>query len=326
MVSIIVPAYNAERWLPAAVRSVLAQTEQDWELVLVDDGSTDATPGLCDGYAASDARIRVEHTPNAGVSAARNRGLKLCRGQWILFLDADDVLHPDMLRIMIDAAIQHKAEMVSCATFQFHTPRQESEWLDTPIRTAVKERILTSEEASLQAYYQTSDLNVSVWAKLYSRSVWHSQRFYNGRYEDLEIACRLMESADRIVCVDAPLYGYRQNPDSYMHRFTLQRLDVLTVTEQLEAWGETRSPEILRAMRDRRMSANFNIFMLSELAARRGDITRRQARDIQAGCYVQIRRLRRNSIFNSKSRPKNRIGAGISLLGPGILRKIAPLV
>ena len=326
MVSIIVPAYNAERWLPAAVRSVLAQTEQDWELVLVDDGSTDATPGLCDGYVASDARIRVEHTPNAGVSAARNRGLKLCRGQWILFLDADDVMHPDMLRIMLDAAIRHKAEMVSCATYQFHTLRQESEWLDAPVRTPVKERILTSEDAILEAYYQTSQLNVSVWAKLYSRSVWHSQRFYDGRYEDLEIAGKLMESANRIVCVDAPLYGYRQNPDSYMHRFTLQRLDVLTVTEQLEAWGESRSPEIHRAMRDRRMSANFNIFMLSELAARRGDITRRQARDIQAGCYAQIRRLRHNSIFNSKSRPKNRIGALISLLGPGVLRKIAPLV
>lgn len=326
MVSIIVPAYNAERWLPAAVRSVLAQTEQDWELVLVDDGSTDATPGLCDGYVASDARIRVEHTPNAGVSAARNRGLKLCRGQWILFLDADDVMHPDMLRIMLDAAIRHKAEMVSCATYQFHTLRQESEWLDAPVRTPVKERILTSEDAILEAYYQTSQLNVSVWAKLYSRSVWHSQRFYDGRYEDLEIAGKLMESANRIVCVDAPLYGYRQNPDSYMHRFTLQRLDVLTVTEQLEAWGESRSPEIHRAVRDRRMSANFNIFMLSELAARRGDITRRQARDIQAGCYAQIRRLRHNSIFNSKSRPKNRIGALISLLGPGVLRKIAPLV
>lgn len=326
MVSIIVPAYNAVRWLPAAVRSVLAQTEQDWELVLVDDGSTDATPGLCDGYAASDARIRVEHTPNAGVSAARNHGLKLCRGQWILFLDADDVLHPDMLRIMLDAATRHKVDMVSCATYQFHTPQQEADWLNTSFQIPIKERVLTSGDAILEAYYQTSDLNVSVWAKLYSRSVWQGQSFYNGRYEDLEIACRLMESADRIVCVDAPLYGYRQNPDSYMHRFTLQRLDVLTVTEQLEAWGQSRSPEILRAMRDRRMSANFNIFMLSELAARRGDITRQQARDIQAGCYARIRRLRSNSIFNSQSRIKNRIGAGISLLGPGILRKIAPLV
>lgn len=326
MVSIIVPAYNAGPWLPAAVRSVLAQTEQDWELVLVDDGSTDATPGLCDGYADSDVRIRVQHTPNAGVSAARNRGLKLCRGQWILFLDADDVLHPDMIRIMLDAATRHNADMVSCATYQFHTPQQEADWLNTSFQVPIKERILTSENAIEEAYYQTSELNVSSCAKLYNRNVWHTNSFYNGRYEDLEIACRLMEAADRIVCVDAPLYGYRQNPDSYMHRFTLQRLDVLTVTEQLEAWGQSRSPEILRAMRDRRMSANFNIFMLSELAARRGDITRRQARDIQAGCYARIRRLRRNSIFNSQSRIKNRIGAGISLLGPGILRKIAPLV
>lgn len=326
MVSIIVPAYNAERWLPAAVRSVLAQTVQDWELVLVDDGSTDATPGLCDGYAASDARIHVSHIQNSGVSEARNYGLKVSNGDRIVFLDADDVLHPDMLRIMLDAAMRHKADMISCATFQFHTLQQESEWLDTSFRTPVKERVLTSEKAIEEAYYQTSELNVSSCAKLYNRNVWHTNNFYNGRYEDLEIACRLMESADRIVCVDAPLYGYRQNPDSYMHRFTLQRLDVLKVTEQLEARAESRSPEILRAMRDRRMSANFNIFMLSELAARRGDITRRQARDIQAGCYTQIRRLRRNSVFNSKSRLKNRIGAFLSLFGPRIFRIFAPLV
>lgn len=325
MVSIIVPAYNAERWLPAAVRSVLAQTVHDWELVLVDDGSTDATPGLCDEYAASDARIRVAHKENGGLSSARNHGLEVCHGEWITFLDADDVLHPDMIGRMHGLAVRYDVDMVSCAIYKFTSSRQESQWLVSSYSDR-EEVILAAQDAILEAYYQTSGLNVSACGKLYNRRLWDKKRFYPGWYEDLEIACKLMESANRIVCVDAPLYGYRQNPDSYMHRFTLQRLDVLTVTARIEAWGESRGHEILRAMRDRRMSANFNIFMLSELAARRGDITRRQARDIQAGCYAQIRRLRRNSIFNSKSRPKNRIGAGISLLGPGILRKIAPLV
>lgn len=325
MVSIIVPAYNAERWLPAAVRSVLAQTEQDWELVLVDDGSTDATPGLCDGYAASDPRIRVEHKENGGLSSARNHGLDVCHGEWITFLDADDVLHPDMICRLHRLAVQYDADMVSCGIYKYSSTQQESTWLVSSYsdKNAVN---LAPQNAIEEAYYQTSNLNVSACGKLYNRRLWDKNRFYLGWYEDLEIACRLMESANRIVCVDAPLYGYRQNPDSYMHRFTLQRLDVLTVTEQLEAWGQSRSPEILRAMRDRRMSASFNIFMLSELAARRGDITRQQARDIQADCYAQIRRLRSNSIFNSQSRIKNRIGAIISLLGPGILRKIAPLV
>lgn len=325
MVSIIVPAYNAGPWLPAAVRSVLAQTEQDWELVLVDDGSTDATPGLCDGYAASDPRIRVEHKENGGLSSARNYGLDVCHGEWITFLDADDVLHPDMICLLYRLAVRHDADMVSCGIYKFTSSRQESQWLVSSYNDK-EERILAAQNTILEAYYQTSGLNVSACGKLYNRRLWDKKRFYPGWYEDLEIACRLMESANRIVCVDAPLYGYRQNPDSYMHRFTLQRLDVLTVTEQLEAWGQSRGPEILRAMRDRRMSANFNIFMLSELAARRGDITCRQARDIQADCYAQIQRLRRNSIFNSKSRLKNRIGALISLLGPGILRKIAPLM
>lgn len=326
MVSIIVPAYNAERWLPAAVRSVLAQTEQDWELVLVDDGSTDATPGLCDGYAASDSRIRTAHTPNGGLSAARNNGLQLCHGEWVTFLDADDVMHPDMLRIMLDTAARHEADIVSCIPFMFHTERQMAEWLREMYGSQDDERLLSPQRAMLEAYYQVSGLTSSAWAKPYRRGLWDTTRFYNGWYEDLEVFGRIFEQTSGIAHIDMPLYGYRQNPDSFLHKFTLGRLDVLKVTEQLEAWGESRSPEIHRAVRDRRMSANFNIFMLSELAARRGDITRRQARDIQAGCYAQIRRLRRNSIFNSKSRPKNRIGAFLSLLGPRILRFFAPLV
>lgn len=326
MVSIIVPAYNAERWLPAAVRSVLAQTEQDWELVLVDDGSTDATPGLCDGYAASDARIRVEHKENGGLSSARNHGIELCHGEWITFLDADDVLHPQMLEIMLRTALKYDADITCCTAFSFNNNAEEKQWGSIQACYQYKERILSPLDSIIEAYYQTSDLIVSAWAKLYRSHVWNQSRYYKGWYEDLQIWGRLAESANKIVCIDIPFYGYRQNPESFLHKFTLQRLDVLKVTEQLEAWGETRSPEILRAMRDRRMSANFNIFMLSELAARRGDITRRQARDIQAGCYTQIRRLRRNSIFNSKSRLKNRIGAFLSLFGPRILRFFASLV
>lgn len=326
MVSIIVPAYNAERWLPAAVRSVLAQTEQDWELVLVDDGSTDATPGLCDGYAASDRRIQVLHTENGGLSAARNNGLELCRGEWVTFLDADDVLHPDMLRIMLGTARRSDVAIVSCLPFMFRSERQMAEWLHETYGVGKDGRLLTPERAMLEAYYQSSGLTSSAWAKLYRRGLWDTVRFYKGWYEDLEVFGRIFEPASGIIHIDVPLYGYRQNPESFMHRFTLGRCDVLKVTEQLEAWGQSHSPEILRAVRDRRMSANFNIFLLSELAARRGDISRPQAREIQCGCYAQIRRLRTNSIFNSHSRFKNRAGALLSLFGPRILRFFAPLM
>ena len=94
MVSVIIPAYNAEKYLLEAVASVISQSSSDWELILVDDGSTDSTPGLCDSFAASDSRISVIHKPNGGLSDARNHGIEAASGEYLTFLDADDVLDP----------------------------------------------------------------------------------------------------------------------------------------------------------------------------------------------------------------------------------------
>ena len=97
LVSVIVPAYNAERYLREAVDSALRQTHERLEVVIVDDGSTDGTPALADGFAAADPRVRVFHQPNGGLSAARNAGLAVARGDLVCFLDADDVFLPDKL-------------------------------------------------------------------------------------------------------------------------------------------------------------------------------------------------------------------------------------
>ena len=103
-VSIIVPCYNSTRYLSACVDSVLAQTMPDFEVLLIDDGSTDGTLALAQALAARDARLRVLHQENAGVSAARNLGLAHARGEWITFVDSDDLLAPDALEIMLSAA------------------------------------------------------------------------------------------------------------------------------------------------------------------------------------------------------------------------------
>ncbi len=99
-ISVIVPVYQAEALLPQCVESVLAQTFSDWELLLIDDGSRDGSPALCDGYAAKDPRIRVFHKPNGGVSTARNLGLEQATGPYIAFLDADDAFEPAALETL----------------------------------------------------------------------------------------------------------------------------------------------------------------------------------------------------------------------------------
>lgn len=100
LVSVVLPVFNGERFLRGAIESVLAQTCRDWELLIVDDGSTDRSPAICDEYAEKDARIRVFHQPNGGVNAARAKGIDNARGEFLIFLDADDALMPDAIAYM----------------------------------------------------------------------------------------------------------------------------------------------------------------------------------------------------------------------------------
>lgn len=111
--SIIIPIYNGARLLPETVATVLSQSFKDWELLLIDDGSTDGeTPSLCDAYAATDRRIHAYHKPNGGLSDARNYGIERAHGKYITFLDADDLLHPDFAQLTTEAAATTDADIV----------------------------------------------------------------------------------------------------------------------------------------------------------------------------------------------------------------------
>ena len=113
-ISIIVPVYNASAHLNACVRSILAQDHPDWELILVDDASTDSSPALCDGYAAEDERIRVIHATHGGAAAARNRGIEASTGRYICFIDSDDTVEPDYLSYLYELAEGYDADIACC--------------------------------------------------------------------------------------------------------------------------------------------------------------------------------------------------------------------
>lgn len=112
--SFVVPVYNAEKHLKSCIESVLSQTVPDWELILVDDGSTDLSSTICDAYAAADNRIQVIHRSNAGVSTARNDGISVATGEYIGFVDADDTIMPNMAERMVATALENNADIVMC--------------------------------------------------------------------------------------------------------------------------------------------------------------------------------------------------------------------
>lgn len=320
MVSVIVPAYNAERWLEAAVASVTAQTVCDWELVLVNDGSTDGTPALCDRLAAGDRRIRALHTPNGGLSTARNNGLNVAAGEWITFLDADDLLHPEFLETMLAVADRTGADIINCGLLEF-------EGVHCPFPRNINQDNFTVYDtvtALRMAMYQRAGIHTSAWGKLYKRCLWESERFTPGIwYEDLDVFYRIWSQSDKFVQIRAGMYGYRQHGESFLHKYVPGRLNVLKVTERMEQWVAAHHPELTGAARDRRMSAAFNMFLLSEHAIRQRLTTRSEIGDTQRHCFDIIKARRCGSLWGRYTRPKNRVGALISYLGPGFLRLLA---
>ena len=114
MISIIVPIYKVEEYLPRCIESILNQTYQDFELILVDDGSPDLSGDICDVYAETDPRIKVIHQENSGISDARNEGLSRAKGEYISFIDSDDWVHPEFLQQLLYTIEKYDADIAEC--------------------------------------------------------------------------------------------------------------------------------------------------------------------------------------------------------------------
>lgn len=219
-ISIIVPVYKTERFLDACIRSILGQTFADFELILVDDGSPDNCPALCDAEAAKDSRIRVVHQKNRGLSGARNAGLDTARGEWIAFVDSDDTITPDYCAKLYTAVQDTGARIAVC------NYRQVDEAL-VPIKEQylhVRREVMTPEQA---LEHSTLLPYMVVWNKLYHKSIFEGLRFAEGKLnEDTLLIAYAYEKADRIANIPDALYLYRKVAGSIVNsKITLRNLD-----------------------------------------------------------------------------------------------------
>lgn len=326
MVSVILPAYNAEKYIAGSIKSVISQSFNDWELLIVDDGSTDATPAVCDSLALADSRLRVFHRSNAGVSAARNFGLDAARGDYIAFLDADDILHPDFLTCLL-APLEREGDagsgplpMMSAVPFLPFSRSVPS------VSGATCARCISVGLAGALSglLYQTPIcgthiLDTSVWGKLYRRSLWHGIRFREKiRFEDLDIFYHVLMRARHIAFIPVPLIYYRLHHESFIHTFSPARLDVLDVTDRLLDSVAPLGPEIARAARTRRFAAHFNILLL----LMSGNVTDPVA---EKRCLDVIMHEKTQVLRNSSARLKDRLGALLACLGRPAIRLAARL-
>lgn len=200
MVSIIIPVYNAESFLEKAVESVFRQSYKDWEIILIDDGSTDSSGIICDSLANQHDNIKVAHISNGGQSHARNHGLDMAEGSHIIFLDADDILPPDTLKITYDCFLKSGCDVV-CGTMQNFSEEDELKSVDRSPSEALTGnnyfRMLSPEDAMLDILYQKR-LDNSVCGKLFTARIWKELRFREGTgYEDLDAICPAIMRANR---------------------------------------------------------------------------------------------------------------------------------
>ncbi|MDD2980777.1 MAG: glycosyltransferase [Hespellia sp.] len=212
-VSVIIPIYKVEAYLEKCIESVLAQTETDWEMILVDDGSPDHSGAICDAYAAKDMRIQVIHKQNGGLSDARNTGIEKATGTYLFFLDSDDHIHPRLLERTIDAAEQTRSDLVifDIVSVESETGRQD----------VMEERLPRNQIMSLKEQPELLFANPSACNKLFRRAFWSASgvHFPVGRhYEDLATIPKLYGMSDRILYLGGePLYYYMMREGSIMH-------------------------------------------------------------------------------------------------------------
>lgn len=303
-ISVIVPVYNAEPFLTDCISSILDQTYADFELILVDDGSTDDSAAIITRVAASDPRIVAIYRPNGGLSAARNIGLDAAHGQYITFVDADDMIHPQFLSTLM-GMMNPDVDIAACDSVS-RQHRLLPRWPQTQTGAVAT---YEGTEALSEMLYQTSRLRHTAWGKLYRRHLWADLRFPPGWFEDLHISVDLFPAARQIAFTSQPLYFYRRHQGSYLARADASRADAITAAQYVMARCVASHAELYRAASDRLLSASFNL--LTMLAA--------HPCAIDPAIPILCRRLivthRRATLLNPRARLKNRAAALLSYVG-----------
>ena len=244
LVSVIVPVFNVEPYLAEALDSVIRQTYTNLEIIVIDDGSTDGSGRICDEYAGKDRRIRVIHQENRGLSAARNAGLDVMKGETVSFLDSDDAYYPEFIETMMTAMIRENAEIVTCKNSIRRTTGKMTGSRDEKIYPLIQPGVYDRAE-TLRALAD-EQINHSVWNKLYSKELWSGIRFPEGSvYEDIAITYRLIDRSRKICVLDLPLYMYRKRPGSICGTKTSKNItDYFNSRSRFEQFIEENIPEI----------------------------------------------------------------------------------
>ena len=242
MVSVIVPVYKVEKYLERCIKSIVNQTYKEIELIIVDDGSPDKCPEICDKWAEKDKRIKVIHKENGGLSDARNAGMQIASGEYMAFVDSDDWISPFYLEYLVKSIVDSKCDIVECDIIRTQGTGFEKQIDKKNIRNL---NIFQTEEA-LKELIEDRHLHQYVWNKLYKRTVIQKIMFEKGKTNEDEFwTYQVFGNAKCIGKLNIPLYYYFQRKSSIMgEKYSLKRLDALEAKMKRQEYIEQEYPSL----------------------------------------------------------------------------------
>lgn len=256
-VSVIIPIYNVEKYLKTCLDSVLNQTYKDLEIILIDDGSPDKCPYICDEYAEKDNRVTVIHQENKGCALARNLGLDVCTGQYISFVDSDDSLELFCIEMLYKALMKNRLDICSC---NYGNYDEEYRFIK-PSNFKYSDFIVDGIEAQKRIWY-TECINLSPWGKLYDKALWDDVRFVNcSPYDDYATMHMIYTKAKRFGYTSVAGYRYVLRKGSGVRSFTPQKLVTLDTAENTIRYCKEENESLIPAAICKAVSTHFHIFM-----------------------------------------------------------------
>ncbi len=303
LVSVIIPAYNVERYIEKCIDSILKQSYGNVEILLVDDGSSDSTGSICDETAKKDIRVKVFHKNNGGQADARNLALDHMSGDYVTFIDSDDYVSPDYIKRLLRMNRNTGSDISVCGIkgVKENEPAEPESYEN-------ELRLFTADEALEQMLRQIL-FDTEPCAKMYKKELFDEIRFPVGVYtEDLATVYRLFLKADKVSFTKDRLYYYLQRDSSTMgNRANLQRYkDSIDIAEELNRTVSETKPGLSSAAESRMLSVYFQSLAGAEIC---GDA---ELSDI---CWEKIRKHRLKVLLDPKGRPKARVASLISFFG-----------
>ncbi len=217
LVSVVIPVYNVCKYVSQCLDSVLCQSYQNLEIIVIDDGSSDGSGLVCDDFSRKDSRIRVIHQENQGLSSARNTGLNSMTGEIVAFLDSDDAFHPEMIQRMVSVIVAEDADVVTCSYSKHYTEKH------MPIQPLGEyQTVIYDRTGALKALIE-GKISWFVWDKIYKRKCFENIRFPHGHvYEDVDTIYKVLAISDKIVYCCEPLVMYRKRVGSITEVYSLE--------------------------------------------------------------------------------------------------------